>query len=64
MHDDPIILDWVDYITNEYQSPEGLDDVLIFYLLGKKAIPHPEVTGHLGDKHNAGYEVMVTSHWV
>ena len=28
-HDDPIILDWVDFICNEYQVPEDLDDVLI-----------------------------------
>ena len=63
-HDDPIILDWVDYITNEYQSPEGLDDVLILLPCSARK-PYSSSRSHRSFrnaiKHNAGHEVMVTS---
>ena len=63
-HDDPIILDWVDYITNEYQSPEGLDDVLILLPCSARK-PYSSSRSHKAFrnamKHNAGHEVMVTS---
>ena len=63
-HDDPIILDWVDFITNEYQSPEGLDDVLILLPCSARK-PYSSSRSHKSFrnamKHNAGHEVMVTS---
>ena len=63
-HDDPIILDWVDFIVNEYQSPEGLDDVLILLPCSARK-PYSSSRSHKAFrnaiKHNSGHEVIVTS---
>lgn len=63
-HDDPIILDWVDYITNEYQSPEDLDDVLILLPCSARK-PYSSSRTHKAFRnainHNSAHEVMVTS---
>ena len=63
-HDDPLILDWVDYIINEYKPPESLDDVLILLPCSARK-PYSSSRSHRAFrnamKHNAGHEVMVTS---
>jgi archaeosine synthase len=63
-HDDPIILDWVDFISNDYESPTELDDVLILLPCSARK-PYSSSRSHRSFrraiKHNAGHEVIVTS---
>ena len=63
-HHDPIILDWVDFITHDYQSPTGLDDVLILLPCSARK-PYSSSRSHKAFrramKHNSGHEVIVTS---
>ncbi len=63
-HDDPIILDWVKFISNEYTSPEGLDDILILLPCSARK-PYSSSRSHRSFirsmNHNAAHEVMVTS---
>jgi len=63
-HGDPIILDWVDFISNDYESPTELDDVLILLPCSARK-PYSSSRSHRSFrraiKHNAGHEVIVTS---
>tara|TARA_B110001452_G_scaffold265745_1_gene271047 strand:+ start:2141 stop:3838 length:1698 start_codon:yes stop_codon:yes gene_type:complete len=63
-HNDPIIIDWVNFITNEYTSPEGLDDILILLPCSARK-PYSSSRSHRSFiramNHNAAHEVMVTS---
>ncbi len=63
-HGDPIITDWVNFITNEYISPEGLDDILILLPCSARK-PYSASRSHRSFiramNHNAAHEVMVTS---
>ena len=63
-HDDPIILDWVNFITNEYTPPKGLDDILILLPCSARK-PYSASRSHRSFyramNHNAAHEVMVTS---
>ena len=63
-HDDPIITDWVDFITNEYQSPSSLDDVLVLLPCSARK-PYSSSRSHQAFRramnHNSAHEVMVTS---
>ena len=63
-HDDPIITDWVDFIMNQYQSPTGLDDVLVLLPCSARK-PYSLSRSHKSFRramnHNAAHEVMVTS---
>jgi len=63
-HDDPIIVDWVDFITNEYQSPSGLDDILVLLPCSARkpySFSRSHKSFHRAMNHNAAHEVMVTS---
>ena len=63
-HDDPIILDWVDFISNSYSRPKDLDDVLILLPCSARK-PYSASRSHKAFRrsinHNAAHEVMVTS---
>ena len=63
-HDDPIIVDWVNYISNEYVTPESLDKVLILLPCSARK-PYSSSKSHKmfrnAISHNAVHEVMVTS---
>ena len=63
-HDDPIILDWVDFICNEYQVPEDLDDVLILLPCSARK-PYSSSRSHKAFRrainHSSAHEVIVTS---
>lgn len=63
-HDDPVILDWVDFISNEYKAPEGLDEVLILLPCSARK-PYSSSRSHKAFRramnHNAAHEVIVTS---
>ena len=63
-HNDPIILDWVDYICNDYISPNGLDDVLILLPCSAKK-PYSASRSHKAFRrainHSSAHEVIVTS---
>ena len=63
-HNDPIILDWVDYICNDYSRPNGLDDVLILLPCSAKK-PYSASRSHKAFRrainHSSAHEVIVTS---
>jgi archaeosine synthase alpha-subunit len=63
-HDDPIISDWVSYISNDYRGPEGLDDVLVLLPCSARK-PYSFSRTHRSFRramnHNAAHEVIVTS---
>ncbi len=63
-HDDPIILDWVNFMTNDYTSPEGLDDILVLLPCSARkpySFSRSHRSFHRAMNHNAAHEVMVTS---
>ena len=63
-HDDPVIQNWVNYISNEYKCPSGIDDVLILLPCSARK-PYSMSKSHkkfrAAINHNAAHEVMVTS---
>ena len=63
-HDDPVILDWVEFISNRYEAPDGLDDVLILLPCSARK-PYSSSRSHKAFRrainHNSAHEVMVTS---
>ena len=63
-HDDPVILDWVDFISNKYEAPSGLDDVLILLPCSARK-PYSSSRSHKAFRrainHSSAHEVMVTS---
>ena len=63
-HDDPIICDWVEFITNRYIKPSSLDEVLILLPCSARK-PYSRSKSHKNFKnaiaHNAAHEVMITS---
>lgn len=63
-HNDPIIVDWVNYICNEYKVPNGLDDVLILLPCSARK-PYSSSRSHKAFRrainHSSAHEVMVTS---
>ena len=63
-HDDPIITDWVDFITNEYEKPSSLDDVLVLLPCSARK-PYSSSRSHQAFRramnHNSAHEVIVTS---
>jgi archaeosine synthase len=63
-HDDPVILDWVDFISNRYEAPSGLDDVLILLPCSARK-PYSSSRSHKAFRrainHTSAHEVMVTS---
>ena len=63
-HDDPVILDWVDFISNKYEAPIGLDNVLILLPCSARK-PYSSSRSHKAFRrainHNSAHEVMVTS---
>ena len=63
-HDDPVILDWVEFISNKYEAPDGLDDVLILLPCSARK-PYSSSRSHKAFRrainHNSAHEVMVTS---
>ena len=63
-HNEPIILDWVDYICNDYSRPNGLDDVLILLPCSAKK-PYSASRSHKAFRrainHSSAHEVIVTS---
>ena len=63
-HNEPIILDWVDYICDGYIRPNGLDDVLILLPCSAKK-PYSASRSHKAFRrainHSSAHEVIVTS---
>ena len=63
-HDDPVILDWVDFISNKYEAPSGLDNVLILLPCSARK-PYSSSRSHKAFRrainHSSAHEVMVTS---
>ena len=63
-HEEPIILDWVDFISNEYEMPDGLDDVLILLPCSARK-PYSSSRSHKAFRrainHSSAHEVIVTS---
>lgn len=63
-HDDPIITDWVRFMTESYSRPEGVDDVLVLLPCSARK-PYSFSRSHRAFRralgHNAAHEVMVTS---
>ena len=63
-HNDPVILDWVEFISNKYEAPNGLDDVLILLPCSARK-PYSSSRSHKAFRrainHNSAHEVMVTS---
>jgi archaeosine synthase len=63
-HNEPIILDWVEYICNDYVRPNGLDDVLILLPCSAKK-PYSASRSHKAFRrainHSSAHEVIVTS---
>ena len=63
-HNEPVILDWVDFITNRYKKPDGLDDVLILLPCSARK-PYSSSRSHKAFRrainHSSAHEVMVTS---
>ena len=63
-HDDPIILDWVDFMTNQYTPPEGLDNILVLLPCSARkpySLSRSHRSFHRAMNHNSTHEVMVTS---
>ena len=63
-HDDPIILDWVNFMTNHYTPPEGLDDILVLLPCSARkpySLSRSHRSFHRAMNHNSTHEVMVTS---
>ena len=62
-HNEPVILDWVDFITNRYKKPDGLDDVLFYFHALRK--PYSSSRSHKAFRrainHSSAHEVIVTS---
>ena len=63
-HNDPIILDWVEFISNKYVAPNNLDDVLILLPCSARK-PYSSSRSHKAFRrainHSSAHEVMVTS---
>ena len=63
-HSDPIITDWVHFISNEYEVPNGVDDVLILLPCSARK-PYSSSKSHKSFRrainHTSAHEVMVTS---
>ena len=63
-HNEPIILDWVDFISNRYQIPDGLDDVLILLPCSARK-PYSASRSHKAFRrainHSSAHEVIITS---
>ncbi len=63
-HSDPLILDWIDYINNEYVTPKTLDDVLVLLPCSARK-PYSSSRTHKAFRramnHNSLHEVIVTS---
>lgn len=63
-HDDPLIVDWVDFISNKYEAPSGLDNVLILLPCSARK-PYSSSRSHKAFRrainHSSAHEVMVTS---
>ena len=63
-HNDPIIVDWVRYISEDYIAPSSLDDVLVLLPCSARK-PYSLSRTHRAFRrsmgHNAAHEVMVTS---
>ncbi|MBT4066314.1 MAG: DUF5591 domain-containing protein [Euryarchaeota archaeon] len=63
-HSDPLILDWVKFIKEDYVSPQGLDDILILLPCSARkpySYSRSHKSFHRAMNHNAAHEVMVTS---
>ena len=63
-HNEPVILDWVDFISNRYKKPDGLDDVLILLPCSARK-PYSASRSHKAFRrainHSSAHEVIVTS---
>ena len=63
-HNEPIITDWVDFIKNRYEMPNGLDDVLILLPCSARK-PYSSSRSHKAFRrainHSSAHEVIVTS---
>ncbi|MDP6870332.1 MAG: DUF5591 domain-containing protein [Candidatus Poseidoniaceae archaeon] len=63
-HNDPIIVDWIEYITEEYTKPEGLDNVLVLLPCSARK-PYSSSRTHRAFRramnHNSVHEIIVTS---
>ena len=63
-HHDPVIVDWIDFITNDYTKPNGLDEVLILLPCSARK-PYSSSQSHKSFRrainHSSAHEVIVTS---
>ena len=63
-HNEPVILDWVSFMTNRYEMPDGLDDVLILLPCSARK-PYSSSRSHKAFRrainHSSAHEVVVTS---
>ena len=63
-HNDPVILDWVEFMETKYRRPESLDDVLILLPCSARK-PYSSSRSHKSFRnainHTSAHEVMVTS---
>jgi archaeosine synthase len=63
-HSDPLIMDWVQFMTEEYVSPQGLDNILVLLPCSARkpySYSRSHKSFHRAMNHNAAHEVMVTS---